>query len=160
MSITRCPVPQDALLQRYVGQGDTYTDCFTAEAAADVSLPDFVTAFYTTRLFRAERLVLSAILRRRIFDHEIAPFLAGDIDQFAVWRIEAQAEGQLLVCDLWGSTRSWFQIRPTAQGGTQLFFGSAVVVAPDTPQPVLVRISAPLHRLYARLLLNAARRNL
>lgn len=153
------PVPRDALLAAYVGQGATYTDAFEVMSPHDVSLADFINAFYTTWLFRLERAVLTLTLRRRIRDPEVAA-LADGADNFAAWRVEARAEGQILLCDLSGHTRSWLAVSPKDGGVTRLVFGSAVVAAKGKPLGLFIRTVIPLHRFYSRALLRLAERRL
>lgn len=160
MKLRACPVPDDALLQRYVGQGATYTDCFTVEIPQQVSLDQYVSAFYTTPLFRAERLVLTVGMRKRIRDSDIDAMLSGVSENFAFWRVEARGENELLMCDLSGSTRSWFGVQPEATGSTRLFFGSVVVAKEGEPLSKIVEITEGLHIMYSRGLLAAARRRL
>ena len=160
MSVTPHPVPQDALMQRYVGQGPTYTDCYCAPVQQSVDLPQFIAAFYTTWLFHFERLILKAVLRKPIRDADIPALTSGASDHFAAWRVEGRCEHQILLCDLTGRTRSWFFVQPLTDGGTQLLFGSVVEAKPDTPLPLSLRMIMPLHRLYARALLGAAVRKL
>jgi hypothetical protein len=160
MSAQACPVPDSALMQRYVGQGATYTDCYRVEVPQQVSLSEFVTAFYTTPLFRAERLILSLALRKRIHDGDINAMLSGRARTFAIWHVEEQSEDELLVCDAKDATRSWFWVMPLAQGGAALHFGSVVLAQEGRPLPKIVQYTTPLHLFYARSLLNAARRRL
>lgn len=160
MSLRACPVPDDALLQRYVGQGATYTDCFRVEVPQQVSLSEFVAAFYTTPLFRAERLILSAALRKRIKDSDVDAMLAGTSEEFAFWRVEARGANDLLMCDIRGATRSWFSVSSEETGATVLYFGTVVVAPPDKPLSKIVTITVPLHIFYAKSLLSAARRSL
>ncbi len=155
MSPRSCPVPQGALLQRYVGQGASYTDCYVTDVARQVTLRDFVTAFYCTRLFRAERFVLGLALRSAIRDSDIAGLWdAGG--RFAVWEVEERTPDALLLCDTTGQTRSWFAVEAAAGMATRLYFGSAVVAPQGAPLPVLARLSLPLHRVYSRALLARA----
>lgn len=158
MKVTACPVPQDALLQRYVGQGATYTDCFSIHLPRVVEFEEYVTAFYTTRIFRLERFILWLILRKPSTDAEAAALAQDQTDTFAAWQVEARAESQLLLCDLGGKTRSWICVKP-ANDGTDLLFGSAVVTA-QPRQSALIRTTLSLHILYSKILLSAARRKL
>lgn len=160
MSSQACPVPDDALMQRYVGQGATYTDCYCVEVPLQVSLSEFVTAFYTTPLFRAERLILSIAMRKRIRDDDIDGMLSGRAEEFAIWRIEARGENELLVCDKRGATRSWFSAVPKPNGATDLYFGSVVVAQPNQPLPKIVQVTTTLHVFYAKSLLRTARQRL
>lgn len=156
MRVARCPVPQDALLQRYAAQGGSYADCFETVVPVPVPLEQFVTRFYMTRLFRAERAVLARLTGRAIADADIAGMLAGG--RFAVWRIEARSAGQILLREDIGQTRSWFGVQPLGQGATRLRFGSAIVAGERAVLPVSMRLVMGPHRLYSRLLLAAARR--
>jgi len=154
-----CPVPTDGLLAAYAGQGATYTDCFEAEAAGTVTLPQFIQAFYTTWLFRLERFVLMLPLRRRVRDAEVTA-LAQGAERFAVWRVEARREDQILLCDLGGHTRSFLAVTPAGPGKTLLRFGSAVVAPQGKELGLIIRLTVPLHEFYSKALLGAALRAL
>lgn len=159
------PLPPDALLRRHVGDGN-YTDCFACDIAGAVSQPDYVFAFYTTAVFRAERLILRLLFSRPSTDAQAQQLAAGERDDFAAWRVEARGDGQLLLADYRGRTRSWLTAvaRPD-KGTTRLYFGSAVLASrPDddgqaAPGPGY-RALLGLHRVYSRVLLRAARRRL
>jgi hypothetical protein len=152
MSVRSEILPETALLQRYVGDPKNYTDCFIKDVAGDVSLADFLTAFYTTRLFRAERFILKHLVRKPSTDADVAAIAQGETDRFAVWTLVDRTDTQVLLCDLAEHTRSWFMVQPTASG-TRLYFGSAVTPG-DT---LLIKLTAPLHKLYSRLLLGNAK---
>lgn len=160
MRVVARPAPKDALLQRYVGQTGCYTDCFETALPEPVALSAFIEAFYTTWLFRLERMVLTLTLRRRITDEEVRS-LAEGAARFAAWRVEARAEDQILLCDLGGHTRSYLAIRPAGGGGVRLVFGSAVVSRSGHGElGRSIRLLLPLHRLYSRALLALAARSL
>lgn len=150
-----CAVPQDGLLHRYVAQDGAYTDCFEVMHPMEADLPAFITAFYTTWLFRLERAVLTVLLRRRIRDADVTALAEGGVD-FAAWRVEDRAEGQILLCDLSGATRSWLAVAPKEGGTTRLLFGSAVVPWDGQPLSRFVRVLIPAHRFYSRALLRLA----
>ena len=150
--IEKGELPADALLQKYVRSG-AYTDCYSTHTQAAVSLADYVTAFYTTWLFKLERFILRVAVSRPSTDTEARQVAAGDTDRFAAWTVEARSEHQLLMCDFQGRTRSWFMV-----SGTQLFFGSAVVPATVTRSGF--RFLLGLHRLYSRALLQGAKSRL
>lgn len=150
--IEKGELPADALLQEYVRSG-AYTDCYSTHTQVAVSLADYVTAFYTTWLFKLERYILRVAVSRPSTDTEARQVAAGDTDRFAAWTVEARSEHQLLMCDFQGRTRSWFMV-----SGTQLFFGSAVVPAIVTKSRF--RFLLGLHRLYSRALLQVARSRL
>lgn len=153
--VRACELPAEALLARY-RRGGGYTDCYSARVAAPVAHAVFVQAFYTSWLFRLERRLL-AWRSLPSTDAEAAELASGHRDTFAAWRVEARGADQLLLCDLSGRTRSWLMTRTD---GT-LYFGSAVVPAPDRPAgaPALefpYRQLLGFHRLYSLALLRAA----
>ncbi len=144
-------LPQDALLQRYRAQG-AYTDCFAIDVPGQVGHDAFVEAFYTTAVFKLERLLLALFAARPSRDTEARELASGQRQQFAAWSVEGRAPGQLLMCDYAGSTRSWLMAAPAGQG-TRLYFGSAVV---RSRQGGVFRALLGFHKLYSRILLRAA----
>jgi hypothetical protein len=165
--ISPCALPADSLLRRYV-DGVAYTDCYRAALAFPVSFPTYVEAFYSTPLFKLERLVLRMAVARGSTDAQARELGNGTREDFAAWTVEARAEQQLLLRDFLGRTRSWLMIAPVEASGMDscwLYFGSAVVPAGTVgaAQPSLgTGFTALLgaHRLYSRALLGAARRRL
>ena len=155
-------LPGDALLARYaVDKGGSelphYTDCFTTTVPMAVDLAAYVQAFYTTPLFRSERLVLR-LLGMRSSDADIDALLAGQQQHFAAWTLEDRSDDQLLMCDVNARTRSWFRVVPEGEG-TTLYFGSAVIADGERlPGSYQALLSA--HRFYSRQLLRAAVRRL
>jgi hypothetical protein len=59
ISIKKCPVPANTLLEHYSSMNGGYTDCYVTEAPGPVSLSEYIFAFYTTPLFRLERFILT-----------------------------------------------------------------------------------------------------
>lgn len=151
-------LPDGALLARYEG-GRGYTDCFVAVVPGDVTQATFVEAFYTTPLFKLERLVLALLISRSSTDLEARRLAAGETDRFAAWTVEAREADQILLCDFMGSTRSWLMSAPDGPD-TRLCFGTAIVPRKGAGQPGLFfRALLPFHRRYAwALLWSAARR--
>lgn len=154
------PLPDDALLQTYARAG-AYTDCYAIDVEGAVSHQDYVTAFYTTWVFRLERFILRWLVSRPSTDLGARQLAAGQLEKFAAWTVEARAENQLLLCDFLGSTRSWLMTQPLANGAaTRLYFGSAVVPKQrpgKTPAMGLhFRALLGFHQLYSRILLTAA----
>ena len=163
-TINPSPLPASALLARYQGVG-AHTDCYATELASAATHAQFVTAFYTSWLFRLERLILKWTISRPSSDAQAAELAAGRIDEFAAWRVEARAPDQLLLTDLYGRTRSWLMVTPLESGRTRLYFGSAVVPRPHprSGKPALgfgFRALLGFHRLYSLALLSAARARL
>ncbi|MEL7449748.1 MAG: hypothetical protein AAFN78_11095 [Pseudomonadota bacterium] len=154
--------PDGALLQPYRDDGPTYTDCYVATVPGSHSLGAFVTAFYTTWLFRLERLILRWFAGRPSSDSDVAALAAGDATNFAAWTVEARRDEEILLCDMAGRTRSWLMVEPDGAGKTVLRFGSAVVPvkSSDSSLGFLVGLLMPFHRVYSRALLSLAARRL
>ena len=158
-------MPPEAALQAYSVPG-TYTDCYSVTVPGSIGQADFVTAFYTTAVFRLERFLLAAFMSRSSTDADAANLAAGKSDRFAVWSVEHRSAGQLLLAA--GPTRSWLMARPAgsaAPHSTTLYFGSAVVPTrvdgnghPGMGWPFHALLG--FHKLYSRTLLHAAARRL
>jgi hypothetical protein len=160
-SVREFPLPDDALLARYAARG-AFTDCYVADVAGSVSLPSYVEAFYTGRLFKLERGLLGVFVSAPSTDEEAGALAAGRRDRFAAWTVEARTDDQLLMCDLAGRTRSWFRVsRSDDPGTTRLYFGSAVVPQVDRASgrarmSLTFRLLLGFHAVYSRALLSAA----
>ncbi len=156
-------LPEHALLARYA-HGGGYTDCYITEVPASVSHAEYVEAFYTTAVFKLERLLLAWFVSKPSSDAQARQLAAGELDSFSAWGVEARSVDQLLMSDFRGRTRSWLMVAPGKGGGaatTRLYFGSAVVPVVDkaTGRAALgFTFSALLgfHKLYSRVLLRAA----
>lgn len=156
--ITEAPLPPGALLSRYAS-GTGYTDCFVVTVPGRIPQAAFVEAFYTTALFRLERLVLAMLLSRPSTDLEARRLAAGETDRFAAWTVEGRDADQILMCDFLGSTRSWL-MSAADPASTTFWFGTAVVPRKGGGLGAGFRAMLPFHRLYARALLRAAVRRL
>lgn len=163
-AIRPCELPATALLRKYQG-GQGYVDCYVAEVPVAVSHAEFVAAFYTTRLFKAERAILKWLAALPSSDAGAQALAAGSVGTFAAWRVESRSGDQLLMADVLGRTRSWLMATPAggtpAGHSTRLYFGSAVVPKIDagSGKPAMGFAFYALggfHRLYSRLLLGAA----
>lgn len=165
--ITAAALPAHALLGAYRDRG-AYTDCYVTTLDRPLTLAAFVDAFYTTPLFKLERLILAAFARRPSTDLQARQLAIGQVDHFAAWRVEARAPDQILLADMTGRTRSWLMVAPARDGdggGTQLLFGSAVLPVAETatgPRHMgfVFRALLGFHKLYAHALLWSARRKL
>lgn len=163
--IRRCELPPGALLRTYQAN-QAYTDCYCTDVAQPVSQAQYVEAFYTTAVFKLERLLLRLFVSRPSTDAQARALASGAADAFAAWQVEARAADQLLVCDFSGRTRSWLMVAAAeAAGTTRLYFGSAVVPVTGrrSGRPELggtFRALLAFHKLYSRVLLAAARRRL
>ena len=133
-----------------------------------MSHKQFVTAFYTTSLFKLERAILKWAVSRPSTDAQAERLASGASDAFAAWHVEKRCEDQLLLCDLHGRTRSWLMVTPlkTESGpGTRLYFGSAVVPVKGAQTGALTlglgfRALLGFHKVYSKALLSAAKSRL
>lgn len=154
------PLPEHSLLTAYAAAG-CYTDCYCAEVEGSVSCADFVEAFYTTPLFKTERLILKLAVASPSTDVQARQIAEGTIDRFAAWQLEARTDQQLLMCDIFGSTRSWFMVEPVTGGTsprTRLYFGSSVTKTAMNRRTF--RWLTGFHVLYSKALLTSARRRI
>jgi hypothetical protein len=165
-SIIRGSVPEDALLKTYRGgahpeRWGSYGDCFSVPVDRTVSLVDFVVAFYTSSVFRIERLMLRALVAAPSRDCEARAVADGSGAYFSVWRVGARTPTQLLMCDRYERTRSWFRVVPLDLGKTLLQFGSSVASTPHRRTGAVTlgggfHLLLGFHVLYSRVLLRAA----
>lgn len=165
-TVVPCPLPPSALLLASQAAG-AFVDCYTTEVAGPVSHAEFVEAFYTTWLFKLERLLLGLLARRPTSDQQAMELATGSSDDFAIWRVEQRRTDQLLLADETGRTKSWLmtesqamQGEPDTAPGTRLYFGSALIPRTDrrTGQKrfgTLFHLLLGFHRAYSRALLRA-----
>ena len=152
------PAPDEALHEKY-GQAGAYIDCFTTVVSGRVSHSQFVEAFYTSRVFKLERLILKWLVDKPSTDAEAKELAAGTRDRFAAWTVEERSTDQLLMCDYLSQTRSWLMVAACERDGlsaTRLHFGSVVTSVRRFPFNVLLGF----HRLYSRILLSSAKARL
>jgi len=169
-AIARESVPEDALLRTFRGgahpeRWGRYADCFAVSVDRNVTLAQFVFAFYTSPLFLIERGLLRLLINApssRADAHAIAD---GTSDKFAAWYVGQRTATQLLMCDRYERTRSWFSVESELDGGTRLQFGSAVAARrgerTDVPRrPAAFSLLLAFHVAYSQALLRAAKANL
>lgn len=161
-----CEVPLNTMLRSYK-DGPGYADCFVTEVQGAITQEIFIEAFYTSPLFKVERIILKYLASKPATDAEAKQLAAGNATKFSAWRIERQSTSELLLADVTGRTRSWLMATPGTGSATApstfLYFGSAVV--PRTSQGATnPSMGSPFnalsgfHRVYSRLLLSAASR--
>ena len=161
-------MPDDALLRTHRGGAHPERwresgDCFQIPIDRIVSLAEFVFAFYTSPVFRIERVILSILALAPSTDTDVRRLAEGSADSLAVWREGERTATQLLMCDRYERTRSWFRVVHPNDGKTLLQFGSAVasgkVARPTTVKPGrYFRLLLKFHVVYSQVLLHAARR--
>ena len=101
-----CAVPLNSLLQRYQ-DGVGYADCYVAEVPFAVTQQAFIEAFYTSPLFKVERMLLRVFAARPATDADVYQLALGQTQSFSAWRVESQSDDELLLADFTGRTRSW-----------------------------------------------------
>lgn len=162
VSVSAATLPAAALLQQYAERGE-YTDCFATDIPIAVPLHAFVEAFYTTWLFKTERVILKWLLSLPSTDDDARQVASGEADRFAAWTVEERNDDQLLLIDVRRRTGSWFMAEHRQQGG-RLLFGSVVFRTEETSAGREMRWTyralLGFHRLYSRALLAAARSRL
>lgn len=163
LSIERCRIPVNTMLERYARNG-AYVDCYMTEISGHVSFREYIIAFYTTLLFRLERIILKLVVSKPSTDTQARQLADRTRENFAAWHVENRSENELLMRDFRGRTRSWLMVAPvnTASGSrTRLYFGSAVVPIRNsqTGEPSLgfgFQALLGFHKVYSVLLLHFA----
>ncbi|WP_044618223.1 hypothetical protein [Gynuella sunshinyii] len=167
MKITISELPAQAYSKQYADSG-AFTDCYHVDIPRDLSLADYLQAFYTTPIFRIERAMLSILTSHSADDQTAAQLATGQTDRFSIWRVEQRTEDQVLLCDITQRTRSWLMVAPAETNPTtmtRLYFGSVVTPTKRSNNgqssfgPVFHMLSG-FHRLYSRALLASAARKL
>ncbi len=138
-------------------------DCFAVAVDRQIGLSEFVFAFYTSPVFRIERVILRVLAGAASTDSEARRLAEGSGSSFAVWRVGERTTTQLLMCDRYERTRSWFRVVPLDAGKTLLQFGSAVASGGEenstsSSRGPLFRLLLKFHVVYSRVLLGAAKR--
>jgi hypothetical protein len=118
-SVTQDAVPDDSLLRTYRGgprpeRWRESGDCFAVSMDRVVSLAEFVFAFYTSPVFRIERAILGLLAGALSTDLDVRRLAAGSATAFAIWRVGERTATQLLMCDRYERTRSWFSVYAAA----------------------------------------------
>ena len=129
-SIRSCPLPDNALLVRYLKAGG-YTDCYMTEISGQISHAQYVYAFYTSFVFKLERFILKWTVSKPSTDVQAGQLAEGSTDKFAAWTVESRTDNQLLMSDFLGRTKSWLMVMHLDKR-TRLYFGSAIVPKTNT----------------------------
>jgi hypothetical protein len=165
-TLQACEISANALLRRYQ-DGTGFADCYCVDIPGTVSHTAYMEAFYTSSLFKIERVLLGCLAGKPATDADARDLARGHCAEFSAWRVEARTDSELLLADLTGRTRSWLMVSTVVQDAGQpcsrMYFGSAVVPAPARPDVSKTGMGMGFHallgfhRLYSRLLLSAAR---
>lgn len=161
--IVEAESPDGALTDRYMKAG-AFTDCYFVDIPAEISLVQYIEAFYTTPLFRLERNILTLMARRPATDEDAVALALGSATAFSAWEVESRDSHQILLRDFTGKTGTWLMVQGAQTSGvasTRLFFGSVVVpkkvsARGEGDYGVLFSLLEPFHRVYSRALLKAA----
>ena len=167
LSIEPCQLPDNALLKKYNVPG-VHTDCYRTDFIGEVTHEHYVYTFYTTWLFKLERLILKWAASKPSSDIQAMQLAEGSADSFAAWNVEDRSENQLLLSDFRGRTRSWLMVVPVVIDDiteTRLFFGSAVTPVRnkgtgETSIGSGYSLLLGFHKIYSILLLHSAKSNL
>ncbi len=153
-------LPVASLLEPYQKRL-AYTDAYSLDLKRPVGLSDFIEAFYTTGLFKLERLILATLVAKPSTDAQARALALGVSTKFAAWTVESRTDNQIVMCDYLNKTRSWLMCVPQGAESTRLYFGSAIV--PDRILPngeahlgTGFHLLVPFHKVYSRALLGAA----
>lgn len=149
-------VPQASLLGAYARKG-AFTDCYATSVDGNVTLAEFIFAFYTTPLFKVERWLLSKVLNIASTDQQALELADSNTQRFSAWKVEGRSAEEILLDA--GQTRSWLCIKPQlgSDSSTTLLFGSAVIsMRPSGKFGLAFHALGGFHRVYSKLLLNAA----
>lgn len=155
----RIDVPTETLIAQHAENIGGYADSFMTRVPGAVTLTEYVTAFYTTPIFRTERLLLR-LAGRPSTDAEARAVAQGTTDRFAIWIDPIRTENELLMQEASGATASWFMVKPE-DDQTALYFGSTVrPKSGEKDMPAIFKALSGFHNLYSHLLLASAARRL
>ena len=167
LSVQKCDLPENSLLSVYRADG-AYTDCYVTEIGRKISQIEYVRAFYTTNLFKAERTILKWAVSKPSTDEEACLLAEGRVQTFAAWDVETRRDDQVLLSDYRGRTRSWLMsehVNNEDEDSTKLYFGSAVVSIRIRKTEELrmgksFGVLLQFHKLYSQALLSSAKSRL
>ena len=156
LSIEKCPIPAGTMLEKFTSINGSYVDAFTTEIPRHVSFPEYILAFYTTPLFKLERLILS-LIGLPSTDIEARQLSERATKKFAAWTMETRSDDEIIMCDVAQRTRSWLMVKHEG-AKTKLYFGTAVVPkAERSSLEFSFRSLMGFHRMYSVLLLLSAK---
>ena len=169
-SVQTGEIPESGYLKPYRERSSWYTDCFFVDVQGQVCLSQFISAFFTTFLFRSERWVLGVFTSSPSSDQNVMDLASGVSDRLSLWRVEARDDQQLILSFGELGVRTWLMVEPHPEiaNVSRLYFGTGLDfssrVAPEMDSQSRERKVSVLfypflgfHRFYARLLLWSAK---
>jgi hypothetical protein len=146
-----------------VNQG-SFVDCYYIDIPQEVTLDNYIKAFYTTSLFKIERTILSIATFKQAIDMHAVELSRGTSENYSVWTVESRVSNQIMLRDFTGKTRSWLMVQKSKvneETFTRLYFGSVVMPKAVSKNGqakfgLLFHVFGKFHQLYSRALLNAA----
>ena len=171
MSLSSGSEPEGAFISQYSTTHGGYSDCYYVDIQKDVALSDYILAFFSTPIFRMERLILNLVPSGRSNEQCVLDIASGTGDKMAGWKTEKRDENQLLLAVGDGPIRTWLMVQgkqsseTTPTKTTRLYFGSAVLPTSMTKDgrpklAIVFKLFSGLHIFYSRLLLWWAARDL
>ena len=162
-NIQQGELPQDAFLNKYKQQG-AYTDCYFIDVSRKISQSEYIECFYTSSVFKVERLILSIFLLKFSNDLEAKKLAGGEITRFSAWHVVVQTSDQLVLRDLSNRTRSWLMVTDLDGSNsvkTRLYYGSEVIpknisTSGEPKFGFLFHVFSRFHHWYSRALLRSA----
>lgn len=122
-------IPDGALISKYAIVPGGYTDCFSVDVSRKVILNEFILEFFSTPIFRIERLILAILPSGRSTRQDIADLASGLSETMAIWKVETRFDTQLIMSAGSGPVRTWLMVveDQPEPGYSRLYFGSAVL---------------------------------
>ena len=162
-SVSATELPSDSIAKPYADQG-RYVDCFSVTVDAKLSFNRYLVGFYTSRVFKLERLVLKYVVSKPSTDQQALELASGQRDTFAAWSQEARSDRQIIMCDYQQLTRSWLMLEPDGES-TTLYFGTIIVPkgraeTRGDQMGLIFKLTLWGHLLYSCILLRSAVSNL
>ena len=90
-------MPSDSLLLTYRAPvqpeaWDHYADCFVTVVQKQVSLADYLLAFYDSPPFRLERRIIGLVVKRPSTAAHVRALASGSIQEFSAWTVLARTD--------------------------------------------------------------------
>lgn len=166
-SVKTGEIPETGSLAKYRDHPGCYTDCFFVDVPGDISLSEYISAFFNNFPMRVERSMLTLLASKPSSIEDVQHLALGTNDKLAIWETEEREQNQLLMSVGNGPIRSWWMIAPPSNNEkhTRLFFGSAFLPRSENSsgepkKGIIFHALLGFHKFYSRLLLWMVKRNL